>query len=626
MSAMSFSLVLPLLLRVGGNELLDYVQTAAYWQSKGVPVTVESMTSELKPQRAATDGDPDIAALVKQLGDDDYDVRERAQKKLVAAGPAARDQVAVAAKSDDPEVAHRARTILQALARPGQAGPMAAAVRRLMAIRTLGELKNAKALPVLRTLLKAKETFVADYAGRAIATIEGKADPRGAASDAADDVWLLPAGCALVGQIRLPRGGTAPLAKILADAGPVPGPMTPEQVAEQMNRVVLAVAERVGNVRLDTITVGVSGDTNRRNLFIVAIARGLFDADAAKAALRATSPSVPPLRIGDVEAFTPGGDRDASVLVASNRCVALVTGPSHRGLPVHAVAQALVTGTGAVRNDAKLAQLIRSVDRKQPLWAVAAVTESYRQIEYLAPFDTATLAGRRQGERLNLSLTARGTDPQRVAATVAKLNAAVGAALAAMKGENVPAVLAKPIVAFLGSVRARADGATAQVTASLTGSPVGAALPFLMGVRTRGGRHREGPPRGRVAKVSGTVTWQGKPVAFGSVTLVPDRAKNNKGRAATGAIKNGKFILTTYGRGDGALVGWHRIELSYPKGNPIQMRMDEVVDLGDRLPAIYRGSESVLSVEIKPGVQNVLKMVLPRKQDKPLLEKEAKGD
>src|SRR5690349_1598070 len=42
------------------------------------------------------------------------------------------------------------------------------AVRRLMAIRTLGELKNADAIPTLKSQLDSKEMFVTAYAQRAL--------------------------------------------------------------------------------------------------------------------------------------------------------------------------------------------------------------------------------------------------------------------------------------------------------------------------------------------------------------------------------------------------------------------------------------------------------------------------
>lgn len=57
------------------------------------------------------------------------------------------------------------------------------------------------------------------------------------------------------------------------------------------------------------------------------------------------------------------------------------------------------------------------------------------------------------------------------------------------------------------------------------------------------------------AYVTGTVTLDGQPVIEGDVFFSPQR-----GRGAKGPIDaNGKFILSTYGRNDGATVGQHRI-------------------------------------------------------------------
>jgi uncharacterized GH25 family protein len=62
--------------------------------------------------------------------------------------------------------------------------------------------------------------------------------------------------------------------------------------------------------------------------------------------------------------------------------------------------------------------------------------------------------------------------------------------------------------------------------------------------------------------VSGVVTCQGKPVANATVnfTPVPDesRAAGQRGRVALGLTdKDGRFTLTTYQDGDGAIVGKH---------------------------------------------------------------------
>jgi hypothetical protein len=56
--------------------------------------------------------------------------------------------------------------------------------------------------------------------------------------------------------------------------------------------------------------------------------------------------------------------------------------------------------------------------------------------------------------------------------------------------------------------------------------------------------------------ISGTVSVGGKPVAKGTIHFHPD-----KGRPATGFIKDGRFTLTTYVDGDGGIAGQNKVAL-----------------------------------------------------------------
>lgn len=67
-----------------------------------------------------------------------------------------------------------------------------------------------------------------------------------------------------------------------------------------------------------------------------------------------------------------------------------------------------------------------------------------------------------------------------------------------------------------------------------------------------------GPDTPPTAKVSGTVTYNGSPLANVTVTFQPD-----KGRPASGVTDaSGKFTLSTFGKDDGAILGSHRISLA----------------------------------------------------------------
>jgi len=67
-----------------------------------------------------------------------------------------------------------------------------------------------------------------------------------------------------------------------------------------------------------------------------------------------------------------------------------------------------------------------------------------------------------------------------------------------------------------------------------------------------------------VAPVKGKVTHQGQPVKGGSITFQPVGVEGTKagvkGKPATGEVKDdGTFVLSTYGKEDGAVVGKHRV-------------------------------------------------------------------
>jgi hypothetical protein len=65
-----------------------------------------------------------------------------------------------------------------------------------------------------------------------------------------------------------------------------------------------------------------------------------------------------------------------------------------------------------------------------------------------------------------------------------------------------------------------------------------------------------GGDRLKTAPVKGTITYQDKPVPHGTVMFQPEN-----GPAATGEIANGRYTLTTYKPGDGAVLGAHKVTI-----------------------------------------------------------------
>ena len=157
-------LILLMVMGGGGNELLDYTDPATFWKAHDVPMTAEAMLGELAPPKAG-----DVSGLIEDLGSPDYATRARARQKLLQAGKKAIPELKKATDADDFETAMAAKAILREM--KVEAGDDR--LRRLMAIRTLGQLKAEGAADALEKHLKSNDPFVRDYARRALARIEG---------------------------------------------------------------------------------------------------------------------------------------------------------------------------------------------------------------------------------------------------------------------------------------------------------------------------------------------------------------------------------------------------------------------------------------------------------------------
>jgi hypothetical protein len=86
------------------------------------------------------------------------------------------------------------------------------------------------------------------------------------------------------------------------------------------------------------------------------------------------------------------------------------------------------------------------------------------------------------------------------------------------------------------------------------------------------------------APVKGTVTFKGKPLTKGRVVFEPDGA----GKEASGEIQpDGSFVLTTYQKDDGAVIGTHHVS---------------IITNEKTVPAKYgSGNTSKIEIEVSQG-------------------------
>ncbi|MDP6044720.1 MAG: hypothetical protein QGG25_03850, partial [Phycisphaerae bacterium] len=223
----------------GGNDLIDYIDTNTYWALQSVEVTVPAMKAQLGP----IDADA-AAALAGDLIGDDEAKAASASAKIKSIGLAAMPHLEKAARQAQgkPDKAARVQNLIGEL----YANVQAPAVRRLMAIRTLGELKKLDGLATLTPLLKSKTLFEAEYAAAAIAAIGGKPFKRPGLStkERMKDVGLLPAGCGVVGQAVMPPGKPVDVLKALKAMGKMGG-QDPKNFLPQLTSMIAMAAGRV---------------------------------------------------------------------------------------------------------------------------------------------------------------------------------------------------------------------------------------------------------------------------------------------------------------------------------------------------------------------------------------------
>ena len=91
-----------------------------------------------------------------------------------------------------------------------------------------------------------------------------------------------------------------------------------------------------------------------------------------------------------------------------------------------------------------------------------------------------------------------------------------------------------------------------------------------------------------VAPAKGKVVAGGKPVTAGSITFTPIGAPGalETGKSASGAVNpDGTFVLSTFDRFDGAIVGKHRVQYTGPEDESSEEEEEGGESEGDAEPA-----------------------------------------
>lgn len=354
-------------------------------------------------------------------------------------------------------------------------------IRKLMAIRTLGERKEASALPTLKELLTSREMFVADYAARAIAQIENRPGP--AASITPEKLVaessLLPGRCTIVGQSRFSHTSTLQIGTMIQKA---PAEARKELGAglELLELSSLRLADQIGNFRVDSVTIGVSDVVDEKNGFAVAIAAGEYDSRAAIAALRKLG--VAALVIDGVEVFNP--DERIAICFTSDRRAIMVASMAAEKSPLKEVLAA--TRSEKLRphpllGDPAFAAFISSINQETTCWAICKVSDSYRAAPLLGVIDTIELLSQREKNGVSLRLNGSGKNADAVKAAVEQFKKQFEDSKQSLTEMTRQLPSMKLLNDFVQSVQFSANGRTVQITGAVPEDIAGLlARPFML--------------------------------------------------------------------------------------------------------------------------------------------------
>ncbi len=350
----------------------------------------------------------------------------------------------------------------------------AMAVRRLMAIRSLGEFKSPDAVNSLKAQLDSKEMFVADYAQRAIDTFEGTATTQPSSGVPPDrmkqDLYMLPEHCGFVGQLRMLPGKMFDIKQLVAAATPQPNnggdPQQPDAAKAEMTAGLITMAELTGNIRVEGLTLAVSDEIGQQKGFVVMYIRGKWDADAVKAAMQTEFNQT--MTAGEVEFMKPPGNgQGIGCAVVSDEFFVFATGPNAGSVPLEDIGVAIKSGKGKFENSTDLLKVVDSIDITQPFWGAMLVGDNYKQAPMLTAFDNLTLVGKPTEDGVSFEATGTGQDADAVKSAVDQMNNIMTEARGEVAHASEQNSMIQPFSDFLNSLDLKSDGTTATATGTM---------------------------------------------------------------------------------------------------------------------------------------------------------------
>jgi hypothetical protein len=254
-----------------------------------------------------------------------------------------------------------------------------------------------------------------------------------------------------------------------------------EAMIQRINARVIGGIEAIGNVRLDSITLGWYTAPLGQPGDAIIIARGEFDMPTIVDFLQRNQVAKKVFSGTDAYLF----DESTALLFPRPGMAVLVAAEAKGEMRVDEVLTAISKGAGTFSANAELGKLIQSIDTQKPFWLVTKVLD-LKQIglfsdTFLGPMDTVTLVAAQKRSAnppaVTVQVSATGTDPVEIsqALVVARAELRETANALAAQAALVPAFKAMSDMAQ--SVRIKTEGVKVTADGEVT---LGALVPLVL--------------------------------------------------------------------------------------------------------------------------------------------------
>lgn len=297
----------------------------------------------------------------------------------------------------------------------------AAEIRKLMVIRTLGELKSEKALPALEEASNSKEPFVADYAKEAIAAIKGEAyiAPAVEGNDV-KDMNIMPKEAGVFVHAKMRAGPPVDILKEMKKTIPEEHQKGMEEGVIEMQTSMVNFLEKSGNIRIDSISFSVAEMVGDEEGWVVISFRGSYDHVALEAAIKEMAgDEFNKVKLGGLDFYEL--EEEVLFSMASDQQLVFIAGAKRESLPLEAVGKRVSEGAKDSILSKELQDLIGKTEKNGDLWASLLVTGKMKEVPHLQAFKTLRLETAKEKDLTEILLIGEGEDGSKVQQAIAAL-------------------------------------------------------------------------------------------------------------------------------------------------------------------------------------------------------------